>query len=210
MPNGMANFYNIYNPAQGTASGLLGLPELRQPGAVHLRRHLRRRAPHRTTTSEPRSAASVWARCSTHRDELPAVAVPCDQQHHRVQGPDPLRHPCHRSQGPDTVAVPPVAERARRDPATANRRDRPELAVSPAGARIRAATYGAPSRPRRVADAENSARSCHLVRRRAAGGLPVRRAELAEHAGHRGPRRRLLPRSPWNCPMWPRCRRTRR
>ena len=27
----MANFYNIYNPAQGTANGLLGLPEFTNP-----------------------------------------------------------------------------------------------------------------------------------------------------------------------------------
>jgi phospholipid/cholesterol/gamma-HCH transport system substrate-binding protein len=27
----MANFYNIYNPAQGTANGLLGLPEFQNP-----------------------------------------------------------------------------------------------------------------------------------------------------------------------------------
>ena len=44
-PNGLANFYNIYNPAQGTVGGLLSLPNFAQPGAVHLRRHLRRRRP---------------------------------------------------------------------------------------------------------------------------------------------------------------------
>jgi phospholipid/cholesterol/gamma-HCH transport system substrate-binding protein len=31
LPNAMANFYNIYNPAQGTANGLLGLPEFTNP-----------------------------------------------------------------------------------------------------------------------------------------------------------------------------------
>lgn len=31
LPNAMANFYNIYNPAQGTANGLLGLPEFQNP-----------------------------------------------------------------------------------------------------------------------------------------------------------------------------------
>jgi phospholipid/cholesterol/gamma-HCH transport system substrate-binding protein len=31
LPNAMANFYNIYNPAQGTANGLLSLPELTNP-----------------------------------------------------------------------------------------------------------------------------------------------------------------------------------
>ena len=31
LPNAMANFYNIYNPAQGAANGLLGLPEFGNP-----------------------------------------------------------------------------------------------------------------------------------------------------------------------------------
>jgi phospholipid/cholesterol/gamma-HCH transport system substrate-binding protein len=31
LPNAIANFYNIYNPAQGTANGLLGLPEFTNP-----------------------------------------------------------------------------------------------------------------------------------------------------------------------------------
>jgi phospholipid/cholesterol/gamma-HCH transport system substrate-binding protein len=31
LPNAMANFYNIYNPAQGTANGLLSLPEFTNP-----------------------------------------------------------------------------------------------------------------------------------------------------------------------------------
>ncbi|MCF6387486.1 MCE family protein [Mycobacterium sp. MBM] len=31
LPNAMANFYNVYNPAQGTANGLLGLPEFANP-----------------------------------------------------------------------------------------------------------------------------------------------------------------------------------
>lgn len=31
LPNALANFYNIYNPAQGTANGLLGLPEFANP-----------------------------------------------------------------------------------------------------------------------------------------------------------------------------------
>ena len=31
LPNAMANFYNIYNPAQGTANGILGLPEFANP-----------------------------------------------------------------------------------------------------------------------------------------------------------------------------------
>jgi phospholipid/cholesterol/gamma-HCH transport system substrate-binding protein len=31
LPNALANFYNIYNPAQGTANGLLSLPEFANP-----------------------------------------------------------------------------------------------------------------------------------------------------------------------------------
>jgi phospholipid/cholesterol/gamma-HCH transport system substrate-binding protein len=31
LPNALANFYNIYDPAQGTANGLLGLPEFTNP-----------------------------------------------------------------------------------------------------------------------------------------------------------------------------------
>ncbi|MDG5485769.1 virulence factor Mce family protein [Mycolicibacterium gadium] len=31
LPNAMTNFYNIYNPAQGTANGLLSLPEFQNP-----------------------------------------------------------------------------------------------------------------------------------------------------------------------------------
>ena len=30
-PNGLANFYNIYNPAQGTVGGLLSLPNFANP-----------------------------------------------------------------------------------------------------------------------------------------------------------------------------------
>jgi phospholipid/cholesterol/gamma-HCH transport system substrate-binding protein len=31
LPNALANFYNIYDPAQGTANGVLGLPEFQNP-----------------------------------------------------------------------------------------------------------------------------------------------------------------------------------
>jgi phospholipid/cholesterol/gamma-HCH transport system substrate-binding protein len=31
LPNALANFYNIYDPAQGTANGVLGLPEFNNP-----------------------------------------------------------------------------------------------------------------------------------------------------------------------------------
>lgn len=31
LPNALTNFYNIYNPAQGTANGVLGLPEFTNP-----------------------------------------------------------------------------------------------------------------------------------------------------------------------------------
>ena len=62
-PNAMANFYNIYDPAQGTANGVAVTAELRQSGAVHLRRRVRRQPATSTTSSAPRSAGSGWRRC---------------------------------------------------------------------------------------------------------------------------------------------------
>ena len=62
-PNGLANFYNIYNPAQGTVGGLLTLPNFGNPvqficgGTFDV-------GASSTTTSAPRSAASAWGRCS--------------------------------------------------------------------------------------------------------------------------------------------------
>ncbi len=61
LPNALVNFYNIYNPAQGTANGLLGLPEFQNPVQFICGSFDTRGCP--TTTSEPRSAASGWPRC---------------------------------------------------------------------------------------------------------------------------------------------------
>ena len=112
-PNGLANFYNIYNPAQGTVGGLLSLPNFANPvqficggtfdvgrlaGQLQARRDL------------PRAHGSG---VQAARGELPADPVPPDQQHHRLQGPDHLRHPGHRGQGADAGALPAVAIRRR-------------------------------------------------------------------------------------------------
>ena len=62
---GIANFYNIYDPAQGTLNGLLSIPEFANPvqficgGAFETAGGPRRP----TTTSAPSSAASGWGRC---------------------------------------------------------------------------------------------------------------------------------------------------
>ncbi len=62
LPNAMANFYNIYNPAQGTANGLLGLPEFSNPVQFICANFDGAGQPD-NYKSEPRSAASGWLRC---------------------------------------------------------------------------------------------------------------------------------------------------
>ncbi len=115
-PNGLANFYNIYNPAQGTVGGLLSLPNFANPvqficggtfdiGGASPDNYKRRR------DLPPADGAGTQA----HRHELPAHPVPSDQQHHRLQGADHLRHPGHRGQGRDTGALSAVAACTRRD-----------------------------------------------------------------------------------------------
>ena len=110
-PNGLANFYNIYNPAQGTVGGLLSLPNFANPvqficgGTFDVGA-----SPDNYKRAEicRQRMGPVFKR---HRGELPADPVPPDQQHHGVQGPDHLRHPGDRGQGPDPGAVPAVAAR---------------------------------------------------------------------------------------------------
>ena len=63
-PNGLANFYNIYNPAQGTVGGVLSLPNFANPvqficGGTFDVGETRRRQ----LSSGPKSAASGWGRC---------------------------------------------------------------------------------------------------------------------------------------------------
>ena len=127
-PNGLANFYNIYNPAQGTVGGLLTLAELRQPGAVHLRRCVRRRYIDRQLQARRIVQAANGTGAASHHDELPAAAVPPDQQHHRLQGPDHLRHTANRGEGGDAGALSAVAVRTRSERAEAVGRNRPEFA----------------------------------------------------------------------------------
>ncbi len=61
---GITNFYNIYDPAQGTLNGLLSIPNFANPvqficgGSFDTPRARRRR-----TTGAPRSAVSGWGRC---------------------------------------------------------------------------------------------------------------------------------------------------
>ena len=101
-PNAMANFYNIYNPAQGTANGLLGLPKFDNPvqficGNFDVGGDPRQLQASRDLPPADGSGAQA------PRDELPAVHGPPDQQHHRLQGPDHLRHPGDRGQGADPL-----------------------------------------------------------------------------------------------------------
>lgn len=62
---GITNFYNIYDPAQGTLNGLLSIPNFANPvqficgGSFDTAAGRRRR----TTTGAPRSAVSGWGRC---------------------------------------------------------------------------------------------------------------------------------------------------
>ena len=99
---GIANFYNIYDPAQGTLNGLLSIPEFANPvqficggsfetagGPTCTRLLPARRA-------LPRAAGAGAAPAGR---ELPADHVPPAQHDHGVQGSDHLRHPGHPSQG---------------------------------------------------------------------------------------------------------------
>ena len=121
-PNGLANFYNIYNPAQGTVGGLLTLPNFANPvqficgGIFDAGRLAGQLQASRDLPPADGSGAQA------HHDELPAVHVPPDQQHHRLQGPDHLRHPGDRGQSADAGAVSAVADRAGSHAAAAIRR----------------------------------------------------------------------------------------
>ena len=133
-PNGLANFYNIYNPAQGTVGGLLTLPNFANPvqficGGVF---------DAGTSTDNYKRAEICRQRMGPVLRRItmnfPPLLVPPDQQHHRLQGPDHLRHTADRGQGGDAGAVSAVAVRARRDPAAAVGRNRSEFADGAAGA----------------------------------------------------------------------------
>ena len=139
-PNGLANFYNIYNPAQGTGRRSADTAQLRQPRPVHLRRHVRRRRLAGQLQASRDLPPANGSRVQAHHDELPADHVPSDQQHHRVQGPDHLRHPADRGQSADPGAVPAMAERAGSDTAADAAGCRPDLTAGSARARRCAGT----------------------------------------------------------------------
>jgi len=60
---GIANFYNIYDPAQGTLNGLISLPNspTRSSSSAADPSRPRQGCPDRSTTSVPKSAGSGWA-----------------------------------------------------------------------------------------------------------------------------------------------------
>ncbi len=168
-PNGLANFYNIYNPAQGTVGGLLTLPNFANPvqficGGVF---------DAGTSTDNYKRAEICRQRMGpvlrAHHDELPAAAVPPDQQHHRLQGPDHLRHTADGGEGGDAGALPAVAACAGRDAAAAVGRNRPQLTDGAADAvdiTCRWPGGGACSR----AGTGGPERACFAAGRRAASG----------------------------------------
>ncbi len=131
-PNGLANFYNIYNPAQGLDRGDPVAAEPREPGAVPVRRSLRCRRDGRVLQAHRDLQATDGSGAQTRPDELPTCAVPPDQHNHRVQGPVRLRHSGNRNQGSYTGLAAPVATVARvrgtRDP-TGHRPHRPAVAA---------------------------------------------------------------------------------
>ena len=107
--------------------------QLRQPGPVHLRRCLRCRYVHRQLQASRTMPAANGSGAQTHHDELPAVAVPPDQQHHRLQGSDHLRHAANRGQVGDANAVPAMAACSGSDTPAAFGRNRPQLIDGAAG-----------------------------------------------------------------------------
>ncbi len=85
LPNAMANFYNIYNPAQGTANGLVGPAGVLQPDSVHLRQ-LRRRRHTRIRQANRDLPPADGSGTEAPGGELPAHHGARDQHDHRVQG----------------------------------------------------------------------------------------------------------------------------
>ena len=165
---GIANFYNIYDPAQGTLNGLISIPEFSNPvqficggsfdtaagsvraGVLQARRDL------------PGAIGSAAAPADV---QLPADHVPPAQLDHRVQGSDHLRHAGHPGQGADADSRPEVDSGARRAPAQPGG---PAGADDPAGPDQR-------SRARRARPGVGSVRSAAGPgsRRAAAARLPA-------------------------------------
>ena len=239
-PNGLANFYNIYNPAQGTVGGLLTLPNFGNPvqficgGAFDagtspdnykraeicrqrmgpvLRRITMNFPPFLFHPINSITAYKGQIIYDTPETEAKAQTPVPYLQWQPAPGVTPPQLPAATDLS--SLMVPPAqsTSHARWPGGTGARDPRPADACT--GSPPAAGRY----QPREVDDAEDVARhditsrpadGGDLGRRRAAGRLLVRRAELARHAGYRGPRLRLLHRSPLNFPMSRRCRRTRR
>ena len=92
-------------------------PRVRQPGAVHLRRFVRHRCRSvRTGVLQARRdlPRAVGAATAPADVQLPAVHVPPAEHDHRVQGPDPIRHPGNPGQGADAHSGPALDTGARR------------------------------------------------------------------------------------------------
>ncbi len=226
-PNGLQNFYNIYNPAQGTVGGLLSLPNFANPVQFIC-----------GGTFDTGANPDNYKRAEICRQRMGPVF-----KRIAVNYPPMLFHPINSITAykgqiiydtPETEAkaqtpvpylqwqpapgVTPIDARAGRhaqrpDPAAA-RGAGPDLAGGP-GARTAADGRWATARPaawsatasrvwevgsahdipKRVAREGIAGRPPHGGGRRgsaAAGRLPVRRPELAGHAGHRRARQRLL------------------
>ena len=135
-------------PGHGRRSAVAA--ELRQPRAVHLRWHVRRRRLAGQLQASRDLPPADGPGVQAHHDELPADPVPPDQQHHRVQGPDHLRHPGDRGQGADPGAVPAMADRARCHAAGDAAGCRPDLADGSADAGRARPGSRRPRRPRRT------------------------------------------------------------
>ena len=134
-PNGLANFYNIYNPAQGTVGGLLSLPNFANPVQFICGGTFDTGANPDNYKRAEICRQRMGPVLQADHDELPADPVPPDQQHHRLQGPDHLRHPGNRGEGADAGAVPAVAARARCDTADHAQPGRHAERPGPAAAR---------------------------------------------------------------------------
>ena len=131
-PNGLANFYNIYNPAQGTVAGLLSLPNFAnpvqficggifddrcRPGQLQARRDL------------PRNA---WVRCCAGITmNFPPLLFHPINSITAYKGQIIYDTPAHRGEGADAGALSAVAVRARCD---ASRCSRPATSLGRSGA----------------------------------------------------------------------------
>ena len=185
---GIANFYNIYDPAQGTLNGLISIPEFSNPVQFICGGSF--------DTAAGLVAAGVLQAC---RDlsgavgpaaapadvQLPADHVPPDQLDHRVQGSDHLRHAGHPGQGADADSRSEMDTGTRRSPAQPggpagpvdaagpDRMVPPPARPRPAIGAVRSAAGPAPAAPapaRRCRQSRGPDDEPDLVARRRIGG----------------------------------------